>query len=144
MFGAGFGLLSFLGKDAHEFALQILHRLHLDPSHHYPHVFLELMVEVTDIRLWMFAGLAAFYSTIRFVEAYGLWHERRWAEWLAALSGGVYVPVELYEIIRHATWLKFTMLGLNLLIVGYMVWLLTEQRRTTATRKDAGSATLPP
>ena len=128
----GFGLLSFLGHDTELFAGQLIRRLHLNPAHHYPHVFIEAMTAVTDSRLWLFAGLAVFYSTIRFVEAYGLWHERRWAEWLAALSGAVYVPVEIYELALHVTWLKLGALVLNLVVVAYMVWLLAENRRKHA------------
>ncbi len=135
---AGFGLLSFLGQDADDLAEQLVLRAHLNPAHHYPQIFIQAMAEVTDSYLWMLAGLAAFYATIRFVEAYGLWRERRWAEWLAALSGGIYIPFELYEIIRHATWLKFAALGLNVAVVAYMVWLLTENRRR-AHAQQAGT-----
>jgi uncharacterized membrane protein (DUF2068 family) len=85
----------------------------------------------------MLAGLAALYSLIRFVEAYGLWHQRRWAEWLAALSGAVYIPVEVYEIAHRASWLKVGALLVNLAIVAYMVWLLTENRRR-ARHAEAG------
>ena len=125
----GFGLLSFLGRDAEEFAEHLVNRLHLNPAHHYPQIFIQAMGDVTDSGLWMLAGLAAIYSIIRFVEAYGLWYHRRWAEWLAALSGGVYVPVEIYEIAHRASWLKIGALVVNLVIVAYMVWLLTENRR---------------
>jgi uncharacterized membrane protein (DUF2068 family) len=128
---AGFGLLSFLGRAGDEFAEQLLRRLHLNPAHHYPQIFIHAMAEVTDTRLWLLAGFAALYSALRFTEAYGLWKGRRWAEWLAALSGGVYVPLELYEIVHHATWLKVVTLAVNLAIVGYMAWLLTENRRRT-------------
>lgn len=127
----GFGLLSFLGRDADAFAEHLVSRLHLNPAHHYPHVFIEAMAEVTDSKLWMLASLAALYSLLRFIEAYGLWRQRRWAEWLAALSGAVYVPVEIYEIAHHVSWLKVGALVINLAIVAYMVWLLTENRRLT-------------
>ena len=133
----GFGLLSFLGRDADAFAEHLVNRLHLNPAHHYPHVFIQAMADVTDSGLWMLAGLAALYSIISFVEAYGLWYHRRWAEWLAALSGGVYVPVEIYEIAHHVSWVKIAALVINLLIVAYMVWLLTENRRL-ARQPDAG------
>lgn len=133
----GFGLLSFLGHGADAFAEHLVNRLHLNPAHHYPHVFIQAMANVTDSKLWLLAGLAALYSIIRFVEAYGLWYQRRWAEWLAALSGGVYVPVEIYEIAHHASWLKIGALLVNLVIVAYMVWLLTENRRH-ARQTEAG------
>jgi uncharacterized membrane protein (DUF2068 family) len=125
----GFGLLSFLGRDADAFAEHLVNRLHLNPAHHYPHVFIQAMAEVTDSKLWLLAGLAALYAIVRFAEAYGLWYHRRWAEWLAALSGGVYIPVEIYEIAHHASWLKIGALVINVVIVAYMVWLLTESRR---------------
>jgi uncharacterized membrane protein (DUF2068 family) len=90
------------------------------------------MAEQTDSRLMWLVGFAAAYATLRFVEAYGLWRERRWAEWLAALSGGIYLPVEIYEIVERATWIKVAALLLNLVVVAYMVWLLSQNRRRQA------------
>ena len=55
----GFGLLSFLGRDAEDFAEHLVNRLHLNPAHHYPQIFIQAMSDVTDSGLWMLAGLAA-------------------------------------------------------------------------------------
>lgn len=126
---AGFGLLAFLGGNAQHLAAQLVHRTHLNPAHHYPEIFLRLMGQVTDTRLWLLAGFAAVYAVIRLVEAYGLWHERPWAEWLAALSGAVYVPAEIYEIAKRVTWVRVGALVANLAILAYMIWLITESRR---------------
>lgn len=125
----GFGLLALLGRDEERFAEHLVARLHLNPAHHYPHIFIEAMSNVNNTHLVWLALLAAAYSAIRFAEAYGLWNQRRWAEWLAALSGAIYIPVEIYEIYHRVGWFKITALVLNLAIVGYMVWLLTERRR---------------
>ena len=63
---------------------------------------------------------------------------RMGAEWLAALSARVYVPIEIYELAHHVSWLKAGALVLNLAILGYMIWLLTEsRRRRTATPASA-------
>jgi uncharacterized membrane protein (DUF2068 family) len=137
---AGFGLLSFLGRDNEEFAEQIIRHLQLNPAKHYPQIFITAMSRLSDSHLMVLAGFAALYALVRFVEAYGLWYERRWAEWLAALSGGIYVPIEIYELMHHITWLRITALLINLLVVGYMVWLLTEsQRRRVAAEKNRGN-----
>lgn len=134
---AGFGLLGFLDRDNADFAEQIIRHLHLDPGQHYAHIFITAMAEQTDSRLMALAAFAAIYASVRFAEAYGLWYERRWAEWLAALSGGVYVPIEIYELVEHATWIKCAALLLNLVVVGYMVWLLSlTQRRRAGAPKD--------
>ena len=129
---AGFGLLTFLGRDAEVIAEQMVHRMHLDPAHRYPQIFIQAMANLNDTRLWLLAGLAALYALVRFAEAYGLWRERRWAEWFAALSGGIYVPIEVYEVWQRVTWIRCTALIVNLGIVAYMIWLLTESHRLRA------------
>jgi len=136
----GFGLLSFLGRDAEVFAGHLVSRLHLNPANHYPQVFIQAMGDLTNTRLWLIAGFSALYAGVRFAEAYGLWHERRWAEWFAALSGAIYIPAEIYELMHRVTWLKVTALVINVIVVAYMVWLLTEsQRKRAADLKAAGS-----
>lgn len=130
---AGFGLLSFLDRNNEVFAERIIRNLHLNPAHHYPHIFITAMGQLEDSHLLALAGLAALYAVVRFVEAYGLWNERRWAEWLAALSGGIYIPFEIYEVMRHVTWLRVSALALNVVIVSYLAWLLVETRRRRIT-----------
>ncbi|MEO6246240.1 MAG: DUF2127 domain-containing protein [Opitutaceae bacterium] len=34
------------------------------------------------------------------------------------------MPVEIYELVRHATWLKVAILAANLAVVAYMAWAL--------------------
>ena len=139
MLVAGLGLLGFLSRDNGAYAEQIIRQLHLDPARHYAKLFIMTMAEESDSQIMAFATFAAFYATVRFVEAYGLWHERRWAEWLAALSGGVYVPIEIYELVHRASWIKFGALLVNVAVVAYMAWLLTEGRRKrAAAEKLAG------
>ena len=126
---AGFGLLSFLDRDNEVYAERIIRVLHLNPASHYPQIFITAMARMEDSHLWALAGFAALYAGIRFAEAYGLWHGRRWAEWLAALGGAVYVPVEIYELWHKTTWLRVGALVINVAVVAYMAWLLTENRR---------------
>lgn len=122
--GAGFGFLALIHRNVEAIAERLVRLSHLDPASRYPRIFLDAASTVTDGRLWAFAAAAGFYSVVRFVEAYGLWHERRWAEWFALISGGLYIPLELYELVHHATWLKALVLGTNLGIVVYMAYAL--------------------
>lgn len=117
----GFGALSLIHHDAQRFAEQLVGHLHLNPAKHYPRIFIDTAAHLTDARLWMLATLAATYGLVRFVEAYGLWRGRRWAEWFAAVSGGIYIPFELYELFQGINWLSLGALMANVLIVGLMV-----------------------
>ncbi len=126
---AGFGLHALLQRDAQRFVEELVGRLHLNAAKNYPQVFIGLLENLSNTQLWALAALAAAYAILRFVEAYGLWRGRRWAEWIAALSGGIYVPVELYELARHVTWIKIGALILNAAVVAYMCYALWVSRR---------------
>jgi uncharacterized membrane protein (DUF2068 family) len=122
--GAGFGLLALLHRDVRQIAESLVTRLHLDPERHLAGLFLDAAARVTDTRLWMLAALAVLYSAVRVTEAYGLWFERRWAAWLGAASGGVYVPIEIYELLDKPSWIKAGTLALNVGVVLYLLWTL--------------------
>lgn len=118
---AGFGLLSLVHHDVQGFAERLVAEAHLNPASRYPRIFVELAGRATDGRLMALASAALMYSAIRFIEAYGLWHARRWAEWFAALSAGVYVPFEIVELRAHFSWLIVAALAANLTIMALML-----------------------
>ena len=119
---AGLGLLSLLHKDVQHAAESIVRHLHLNPARHYPRVFIDAATKVTEKKLWLLAAGAFVYAAARGVEAYGLWRLRGWAEWFAIVSGGIYLPVEVYELVRHATALKAAVLLTNVAIVLYVAY----------------------
>lgn len=119
----GLGLLSLLHHDVQRAAESVVRHLHLNPARHYPRVFLEAAAQLTDTRLWLLASGAFAYAVVRGVEAYGLWSARAWAEWFAILSGAVYLPIEIYELIHHATAPKAVVLLVNVGIVGYVCYI---------------------
>ena len=120
---AGFGILSLVHRDAWDVAESFLEWLHVSPDTRYAQVFLNLADQVTDSKLWGVAAAALAYSTLRFVEAYGLWFERAWAEWLALVSGAIYLPFEIYEIARRPDAVRVAIFVINLAVVLYMVYL---------------------
>lgn len=132
---AGFGLLALAHHDVQALAERFIVRMHVNPAHHYPRVFLEAAAHVTDARLRIVAGLALAYTIVRFVEAWGLWWERKWAEWFALFSGGLYLPIEIYEMARHPTWIKAAVIVVNALIVLFMIRVLHLSRKRFAEEK---------
>lgn len=121
VFVAGLGALSFVHHDAQRFAEQLVGHLHLNPASAYPRIFLDFSARLTDARMAGLAGLAAIYAAVRLVEAYGLWRGRRWAEWFAAVSGGIYIPFETYELFHGVAWLSLAALLINVAVVGLMI-----------------------
>lgn len=120
----GFELLNFIHQDIHEAALQLVRHFHFNPASHYPRIFLDLMGSISDTKLWDMAIAAALYSVMRMIEAVGLWLKRTWAEWFAVLTGGMYIPVEIYEVAHGITWPKVTLLLVNVGVVTYLSFVL--------------------
>jgi uncharacterized membrane protein (DUF2068 family) len=124
---AAVGALSLVHRDAWDVAGSLLHFLHIGRHHHYVDVFLKLADGVTDEGLWLVAAGCVGYSIIRFIEAYGLWHARAWAEWFAFGAGAIYLPFEVYELIRKLTLIRVAILLVNLIIVVYMLYLRRQE-----------------
>jgi uncharacterized membrane protein (DUF2068 family) len=115
-----------LHQDLQTVAIDIVHRLHLDPDGNLVGRVLLLLKRASGINLWLIAIGATFYAAIRVAEAYGLWYDRPWASWLGALSGAVYMPVEAYEVWEKLTVTRAAIFIGNALIVVFLchrLWL---------------------
>lgn len=108
-------------RHAEEFATRLLYHLHMDPDRRLAHMFLNAATKITDTRLWTIAAATLTYSAVRFVEAWGLWNRRVWAEWFALLSGAMYLPWEILKITERADWERIGVLGVNIIIIVYML-----------------------
>jgi uncharacterized membrane protein (DUF2068 family) len=126
---AGFGLLAYLHRDLHINAERLVRHFHLNPASHYPQIFVDLANHTTDRSLWLLALAALLYSAVRFIEAYGLWQQRPWAEWFGAIMSGLYVPIEILELLRKVAWPAVSLLIVNVAIVGYLSSLLYKSKR---------------
>ena len=127
----GCGLLGLLHKDAHSIAEEFISRINLDPAEKYPKLFIDLTDHITDGRLWLLAGLALVYACFRFIEGYGLWKERAWAEWVALISGSIYLPIEVYELCSEFSWGMVVALLANIGVVGIVAYVLFRGKKSS-------------
>jgi uncharacterized membrane protein (DUF2068 family) len=118
-----FGLLRYLHRDVGDAAENLVRHLHVNPAHHLTRAFLEAADKVADRKLIAIVIGAFAYTTVRFVESYGLWHKLAWAEWFALLSGGLYLPWEIYELAEKATPVRASLFGINVAVILYMVYI---------------------
>ncbi len=108
----GFVLLLY-HSHAEDLAETMLDHLHIDEDRRIGQLLMHAASQVSDARLWTIAGAVLTYSTVRFVEAWGLWHRRIWAEWFALLSGAMYLPWEFLKVAQRATPERVIILVLN-------------------------------
>jgi uncharacterized membrane protein (DUF2068 family) len=68
------------------------------------------------------------YATLFVTEGIGLWRGKRWAEYLTVVATLSLVPLEVFEIIRRASTTRVMALLVNLVVAGYLIWLLRRSR----------------
>ena len=132
------GLLSLLHHDLHHLALALAGHFGLDPAQHFPALLLQYVDQVNSTPLRSIVLLGGGYVTIRLVEAYGLWFDRVWGEWVAALSGGLYVPFEAHHLYFKTTAINALVLLFNLAVVGFMMYRLYQRRQTSQRAVTSG------
>ena len=115
-------------------AENILFFLHLNPDRRLSQAFLNAADKMSDVNVMLIAALAAAYALLRFLEGYGLWRQRAWAEWLAIISGCIYIPFEVYKLVRHPNEFHWALLGINIMVVLYIAWVRWDE--ITAARRQ--------
>ncbi len=121
---AAFGVVLLVHKDPWDVADGLLRLLHISPDHHFAQVFLDWSDTLTAAKLWAVAATALAYSILRFAEAYGLWYAKAWAEWIALVSGALYLPFEIYKLVHRLSTFHIAVLAVNLAVVLYMAYVL--------------------
>jgi len=110
-------------------AEHVLNFLHIGLNHHLSQQLLDAADKLSDAHVATILGFAAIYAAIRFVEGYGLWRQRAWAEWLAIASGCIYIPFEVERLARHPNQFHWIILIINVLVVVYIAWVRWDEIR---------------
>ncbi len=124
------GVLDLLHRDVRHLAIDLIGRFHLNPDGRYPSILLHYADLLPGADLRSLLLLASAYILVRFLEAYGLWNERAWGEWLGALSGGLYIPFEIGHLLHRPSLISAGVLAGNVFVVSFLAWQL--RRRPTA------------
>lgn len=102
-------------------------QLPLHQGHPYAVALVDKLLDLGPRKFIAIGAVACVYATVFSVEGWGLWREKRWAEYLTVIVTASLIPLEVWEIFHHFTWLKVLALALNVVIVGYLVHVLREK-----------------
>ena len=62
------------------------------------------------------------YGALELVEAVGLWLMKRWGEYVAVVGTGIFIPLEVYELVERVTWLRVLAFAVNVFAIVYLLW----------------------
>src|SRR5580658_4564663 len=118
----GIGLFKLLHKDLGDVLQHWCEAMRLDPGSHFVNLALEKAARLSPAQVKKL-GLGSFlYAGLFLAEGTGLWLRKRWGEWLTIILTSSLVPVEIFEIHRHPSWVKVGVLVVNVAIVVYLIY----------------------
>ena len=136
---AGLGALRLLHKDLVDMLTRFIVALHFDTDSHFVSLILEKVALISPHRLREISFFIFCYAALDIIEGTGLVLEKPWAEYLTLILTACFLPWEIFEIIRHLTWVKVVILMLNIAVVIFLVFHVQGQIRARAAR-NGGSA----
>ncbi|MGB6958783.1 MAG: DUF2127 domain-containing protein [Candidatus Acidiferrum sp.] len=121
LLAVGIGALRLLHKDVAEVADHWVNAFRGDPHNRYLHWMLAKLPMVDDRKLKELSVGTFIYSAVFLTEGTGLAFHKRWAEYFTIITTASFLPLEVYEIVRHATAAKGVALAVNIVVVIYLV-----------------------
>jgi uncharacterized membrane protein (DUF2068 family) len=118
----GIGALNLLHKDVESIVVHWINVFQVDPHSHYLQLLLAKLSILDDRRLKELSVGTFIYAAIFLTEGTGLALGKRWAEYLTIISTASLLPLEVYELAKHAGIGKVVALVINLAVVGYLVF----------------------
>jgi uncharacterized membrane protein (DUF2068 family) len=117
----GIGAVKFLHKDLSGTILHWAQVLHVDQDNRYLHGILVRVFRVTPKQLKTLSVGTFIYAGLFLTEGVGLLLRKHWAEYFTIITTGAFIPLEIYELVRHFTITKVVVTVINVLIVWYLV-----------------------
>src|SRR5713226_2186089 len=104
-----------------------------DPHDLVANLLTGLLPQISRGALLSLAFISTGYFILHVVEAGGLWQGRLWVEYLVLVETAAFLPYEMYDIARHATWFRVLVFIINALIVWYLAGRRIRSRRLHST-----------
>jgi uncharacterized membrane protein (DUF2068 family) len=121
LIAVGIGALHLLHRDVAEVADQWVNAFRVDPHNRYILWLVAKLSNVDDHKLRELSVGTFIYAAVFLTEGTGLALHKRWAEYFTIITTSSFLPLEVYEVVHHATIAKGVALVINIVVVIYLV-----------------------
>jgi uncharacterized membrane protein (DUF2068 family) len=129
----GLGVVRLLHRDVGDLLLRVALALRIDPESHFVNLLLDQVQLLTPHKMRLISAGIFLKAGLDYLEGIGLAMEKSWAEWFTIGLTASFLPWEVFEIIRHFTWMKVGITLLNVLVLLYLLWV--QQLRMRANHR---------
>jgi uncharacterized membrane protein (DUF2068 family) len=135
LLAVGIGAHTLIDRDLVAVVEHWVNVFRVDPNNYYLHELLERFTDLSPQRLRQLSFGTFFYAALLLTEGVGLALGKRWAEYFTIIATSSFVPLEIYEIFRHANITKVVVLLINIAVVWYLVLELRRYRGPAPERQ---------
>lgn len=114
------GVYMLRNKDLSDIFDSSLRFIHLDPERKFFSSIDDWLDTVTPANVKVVASGTFLYGVLLLVEGIGLACRARWAVWLVIGQSAFFIPVEIYEYVRHGSLAVLVLLLINVFIMWYL------------------------
>jgi uncharacterized membrane protein (DUF2068 family) len=139
-FAVGIGALRLLHKDVGDVFEDLRDSLHFSPESRLVNFLLEKASLIDDPILRRIGAVAFSYAALSLAEGTGLYLEKAWGELLTLVITASFLPWEVFEVIRHVTWMRIALLVINTLVFIYLLKVVALRRKPSDVEKSAASS----
>jgi uncharacterized membrane protein (DUF2068 family) len=132
----GIGAHRLLHKDVADQVDLLARHLRFNPESRLVNLILEKASLLNDPVLRRIGFVAYCYAAVTLAEGIGLYLEKAWGEFLTLAITASFLPLEIFEIYRHVTWVRIGLLTANILVFFYLLRVIFDRaRHRVRTRK---------
>jgi uncharacterized membrane protein (DUF2068 family) len=99
----------------------LLHHLRFNPERKFWQNLAAQVANLNERKVVVAAAGTLIYSMFSLIEGIGLIFRVSWAGWMAIGESAFFIPIEIYELRHHFSWTVLIILGINILIVWYLL-----------------------
>jgi len=126
--GIGIGALHLLHKDLEDVLTQLAIAIRFNPESRIVNFLVDKASFLDDHMLRRIGALAFIYSAVCVAEGIGLYLEKAWGEYLTLLITASFLPWEIFEIIHRITWVRISLVVVNVAVFIYLFKLVVARR----------------
>lgn len=135
----GIGAMRLLHKDLMHVAEHFILAMRFNPEGRFVNLVLEKVAMIDPHRLREISAAIFAIAALDLIEGTGLVMEQAWAEFVTLILTASFLPLEIFEILRHATWVRIGLTLINLAVVVYLLYYVQARMRERRLRR-AGRA----
>src|SRR4051812_38900749 len=140
LIAAAIGAFSLLHKNVADSLMSLLNTLHVDHDNNYLHTVVMKLGLLDDRKLKEIGAGSFFYAAVLGTEGVGLLLEKHWAEYLTVIATALLIPLEIYELVKHASLGKVLVLIINVAVVIYLIYRLRHDTKHGKFRQASDKA----